>query len=127
MRKLSQERQDVLDLLRREGPKTPSSVAQVLPKSRPAVKKLMYSMLADDQLVALGGGLYGLPQTETVTDAARVTDQIEPVTEMPKITVYKPGSPVTGEGMFAFSVLDGGMIPYEELRRRKGYPVEERP
>ena len=121
-RELSKERRDILEHLERVGePQAPAVVAGALGKHRSAVKKLMYSMLEDGQLVALGGGKYALPVTEPVTEESEaVTEAVtEPVAEEPKKPRLVAPPPIEEWGIMAWT--PEGMISEAEHRRRKGY------
>src|SRR5262249_19761315 len=57
--RLSKERQQVLDVLRKAGrPMTPTALAPLLGKTPGATKKLLWSMAGEGQAIALGDGTY---------------------------------------------------------------------
>lgn len=58
--RISRERADVLALLKREGPLSPSQAAPLLGKNVPAAKKLLWEMSKAGQLTPVGGGKYSL-------------------------------------------------------------------
>jgi hypothetical protein len=127
-RRMSRQRQELLDLLRELGPQTPATAAEVLGCSRKAAASLLYSCVDSGQVEALGDGLYGLPQDETIDaeyETIAVQDETlaapEPATETqesPKEPAILGKSP---SGLYAYSEQAGGMIPNEWLRAQKGY------
>ena len=50
-----------IKVLLKEGPMTPKEVSEILKKSRGTVKKLLWSMSKDGEVVSRGHGKYGLP------------------------------------------------------------------
>lgn len=127
-KKLSRQRQNVLELVRREGSVTPKRLSSVTGMSAGAARKLLYSMLSDVQLVSPKRGVYELLEEPSVTkeddDTNHITGSVcttEDVTEPEQSREETPILEDSPSGIWVYSVLDGGAIPREELRRRKGY------
>ncbi len=128
VRKLSPQRQAVLDLVAREGSTSPQRVAEVLAMISPAARKLLFTMLSDDQLASSERGIYTLPEAETVTFEDDVTEDVTGSVDVAEdvTDAEEPRSeiPILGEspsGTFVYSQSDGAMIPREWSRERKGY------
>ncbi len=128
VRKLSPQRQAVLDLVTREGSTSPARVADVLDMNPGAARKLCFAMLADDQLTSPQRGVYELPDEQTVTfegdAAADATGSVDVTPDVSGTAFPRTGMPILGEspsGTFVYSQSDGAMIPREWSRERKGY------
>jgi hypothetical protein len=120
-RKLSRQREDVLDLVRREGKTSPQRVGVALGLSAGSARKLCYSMLSDDQLVSPRRGVYQLPEEETLPDLEGVTEDAPDVTGPEESPIDPPILERSESGVYAYSVERGGMISNESLRASKGY------
>jgi hypothetical protein len=128
VRKLSRRRRDVLDLVGREGSIAPQRVSSLTGMSAGASRKLLYSMVRDQQLVSPERGVYELPEEQTVTSEGAASGQVagsadaaEDVTGAEKSRIDMPILGESLSGTWAFSVQDGGMVPLELMRQRKGY------
>lgn len=83
VRKLSKQCQDVIDLARREGSITPQNVSSTFGVNPGAARKLLYSMLSDDdQLVSPERGVYELPEEKTVTSEGDITESAGPTEDV---------------------------------------------
>jgi hypothetical protein len=127
-RKLSPQRRAVLDLAQLEGRIGPKRVGAVLGMNPSAARKLCFAMLSDDQLTSPERGVYELPEAETVTFEAGGAEEVTALgSATPDVTATdepRTGMPILGEspsGTYVFSLSDGGMIPHEWSRERKGY------
>jgi hypothetical protein len=139
VRRMSKQRKDLLDLLRESGPQSPATAAPLLGCSRKAAATLLYSCLESHQVVALGEGLYDLPQEEKIaaqdetiaardeTIAATIAAQDETIAAPESASEMEETSeemPILGEsksGIYVYSSTLNAMIPNEEHRRNKGY------
>jgi hypothetical protein len=124
VRKLSRQRQDVIDLLRREGSTTPQRVSSVTSMSAGAARKLLFSMLADGELESPQRGRYTLPAEPSVTNGGDVTESVAATADVTDADKPREDMPILEDspsGTWGYSAQDGGMVPREELRRRKGY------
>jgi hypothetical protein len=128
VRRMSKQRKDLLDLLRESGPQSPATAAPLLGCSRKAAATLLYSCLESHQVVALGDGLYDLPQEEKIaaqdeTIAAR-DETIAAPESASETEESSEEMPILGEsksGIYVYSSTLNAMIPNEEHRRNKGY------
>jgi hypothetical protein len=135
VRRMSGERREVLALLEERGAMSPSAVASVLQKHPSSVRRLLFGMLSDGQLISPEKGLYGVPEGESNPESEHPTNQGEHLPdegehpeqtgdhvaeggEFPKEPEILEDSP---SGIFAFSAERGGMIANESLRKSKGY------
>jgi hypothetical protein len=123
-RKLSRQRQDVLDLVRREGSVSPKRLSVVLGMSSSAARKLCFQMLSDDQLVSPARGVYELPGEETLPGGGDVTEDAPDVTEgVTETEESGKGIPILGEspsGTYVYSHELNAMLPRERVRSEKG-------
>jgi hypothetical protein len=124
-RKMSPQREAVLDLVRREGSVSPKRLSIVLGMSSSAARKLCFQMLSDDQLVSPARGVYELPDEETLPNEGDVTEDAPDVTEgVTETEESREEMPILGEsksGIYVYSHSLNAMIPNEEHRRNKGY------
>jgi hypothetical protein len=131
-RKMSRERRDVVGLLEEQGPMSPASVASVLQKHPAGVRRLMFGMLADGQLISPEKGLYGVPEGESNPESEHLGEHLpdegehpeqtgEPATVGGVVPIETPILGVSLSGIYCYSEADGGMIPTELSRKRKGY------
>jgi hypothetical protein len=125
MARMSPQRQAVLDLVQREGRISPKRVGDVLGMNPSAARKLLYSMLSDDELASPERGKYTLPEAETVTFESDVTGESVDVTaDVTDAGEFRSEIPIlehSPSGVYVYSERDGGMIPHEWSRERKGY------
>jgi hypothetical protein len=125
MARMSPQRQAVLDLVQREGRISPKRVGDVLGMNPSAARKLFYSMLSDDELASPERGKYTLPEAETVTFESDVTGESVDVTaDVTDAGGFRSEIPIlehSPSGVYVYSERDGGMIPHEWSRERKGY------
>ena len=127
-RRLSRERRDVVGLLEERGAMSPSAVASVLQKHPSSVRRLLFGMLSDGQLVCPEKGLYGVPERESNPESEHLGEHLPDEGEHPEPATETQGSPieipilgVSPSGTYCYSEADGGMIPTELSRQRKGY------
>jgi hypothetical protein len=140
--KLSQERGEILEYMAQAGePQAPKDVAKGIGKNRSAVKKLMFSMLSDGQLVDVPGerGLYALPSEAADEPGGPVDERLAVAEQLPDTdsesaadsepvhtTVGKPLIPIperpkrSASGLVA-TYPDGSVEPWEAKQKRKGY------
>jgi hypothetical protein len=125
VRKLSPQRQAVLELVQREGRISPKHVGDVLGMNSGAARKLLFSMLSDGELASPERGKYTLPEAETVTFESDVTGESVDVTaDVTDAGEFRSEIPIlehSPSGVYVYSERDGGMIPHEWSRERKGY------
>jgi hypothetical protein len=124
-RRMSQQRQDVLDLVRREGSVTPKRLSVVLGLKAGSARKLLFAMLSDDQLRSPARGVYELPDEETLPGGGDVTEGAPDVTEgVTETEESSEGMPILGEspsGTYVYSHNLNAMLPRERVRSEKGY------
>jgi hypothetical protein len=124
-RKLSKQRQDVIDLVRREGSVTPKRTSVVLGMSSSAARKLCFQMLSDAQLRSPARGVYELPEQETLPGEGDVTEDAPDVTEgVTETEESSKGMPILGDspsGTYVYSHELNAMLPRERVRSEKGY------
>jgi hypothetical protein len=120
-RKLSKQREDVIDLVRREGKTSPQRASVVLNVRPATARKLLFTMLSDGQLTSPKRGVYELPEEETLPDLEDVTEDAPDVTGPEESPIDPPILERSGSGVYAYSVERGGMISNESLRASKGY------
>jgi hypothetical protein len=119
-RRLSRERRDVVGLLEERGAMSPSAVASVLQKHPSSVRRLLFGMLSDGQLECPEKGLYGVPEGESNPESEHPTNQGEHLPDEGEHGT-EGGEFVSPSGIYCYSEADGGMIPTELSRKRKGY------
>jgi hypothetical protein len=124
-RRMSWQRQGVIDLVRREGSVTPKRLSVVLGLKAGSARKLLFAMLSDDQLRSPARGVYELPEQETLPGGGDVTEDAPDVTK--GVTETEESSeemPILGEsksGIYVYSSTLNAMIPNEAHLRNKGY------
>jgi hypothetical protein len=129
---MSPERLDAMLVLQASGePLAPVEVAALLGKDRGSVKKLLRTMLADGQIVQPFRGVYDVPEREVTDEAASQADSVSITESAGTGELYSQDSGERGldmphpthspSGLYAYSEQDGGSIPAEVLRWRKGY------
>jgi hypothetical protein len=124
-RRMSRQRQALLDLLRECGPQTPATAGDMLGCSRKAAASLLYSCVDSGEVEALGEGLYGLPQDETIAAQEITMDETlaaaPPSIETEQSPIEPPILEDSPSGIYAYSEQDGGMVSALTMRERKGY------
>ena len=128
VRRMSGERREVLGLLEEQGPMSPAGVASVLQKHPSSVRRLLFGMLSDGQLVCPEQGVYGVPDGGAEQKSEHLGEYLpdegehpEPATETQESPIEIPILGVSPSGIYCYSEADGGMIPTELSRKRKGY------
>jgi hypothetical protein len=97
----------------------------VLGMNPSAARKLLFSMLSDDQLASPTRCWYTLSDEQTLPDQDDVSGESVDVTpDVSETAEPRVGMPIlehSPSGVYVYSERDGGMIPHEWSRERKGY------